>query len=105
MTKEQCELEHKCGRRSRLYTERRFLDIMYNKTNNEDDTHKDLPKTAPRTYEAICRNPNTILAELSAELGISERTIKSHFALLKKAGLIEQVGGKTYGHWEIIKED
>ena len=66
---------------------------------------KDCPKTAQRTYEAICRNPNATLAELSAELGFSERTIKSHFALLKKARLIERVGGKTYGHWEIIKED
>ena len=90
------------------------LGIMSSK-GNEEDTHidcpktaqrlpKDCPKTAQRTYEAICRNPNATLAELSAELGISERTIKSHFALLKKARLIERVGGKTYGHWELLQQ-
>ena len=91
------------------------FEIMPNKANNEEDALKDCPKTAQRlpkgcpktaqrTYEAICRNPNATLAELSAELGFSERTIKSHFALLKKARLIERVGGKTYGHWELLQQ-
>jgi len=83
-----------------------ILDIVSNKDRPKTAQRlpKDCPKTAQRTYEAICRAPYATLAELSVELGLSERTIKSHFALLKKAGLIERVGGKTYGHWEIINE-
>ena len=41
-------------------------------------------------------------AELSKELGLSDRTIKAHISLLKEAGFIEHIGGKTYGHWEIV---
>ena len=39
---------------------------------------------------------------MSRELGISERSIKNHIAVLKKEGFIERVGGKTYGYWKIL---
>ena len=39
--------------------------------------------------------------ELSMELGVSLRTVKSIIAALRKDGKIERIGGKKYGHWEV----
>lgn len=61
----------------------------------------EVPKVTQRTFEAIRLNPSATIAELSVELSLSESATKKHIALLKKAGIIRRVGGKTYGHWEI----
>ena len=63
---------------------------------------KEVPVVAQRTFEAISFNPKATVAELSIETGMAERSIKSHIALLRQAGLIERVGGKTHGYWKIL---
>ena len=65
---------------------------------------RDAQRTAQRILEAIGRNPQATVTDLSAELGISERTIKTHIAHLKQEGLIERINGKTYGYWKIIEQ-
>ena len=62
---------------------------------------KELPEGAQKTFEAIILNPHAKLPELSASVGVSERSIKTHISILKKEGLIERVGGKTYGYWKV----
>lgn len=65
----------------------------------------EVPKVTQRTFEAIRLNPNATIVELSEKLSLSESATKKHIALLKKAGVIKRVGGKTYGHWEINSSD
>ena len=66
---------------------------------------KEIPEVAQKTFEAICSDPYATLAKLSSIVGISDRSIKTHIALLKKAEIIRRVGGKTHGHWEVILHD
>lgn len=66
---------------------------------------KEVPQVAQRTFDFIKFQPKSTLAEMSRELGISERSIKNHIAVLKKEGFIERVGGKTYGYWKILGDD
>ena len=51
----------------------------------------------------IEKNPYITSEELSEELGVSVRTVKSLIATLKEKGIIERVGGKKHGHWEVKK--
>ena len=66
---------------------------------------KEIPKVAQKTFEAICSDPYATLAELGLKVGVSDRSIKTHIALLKKGKIIRRVGGKTHGHWKIISQD
>ena len=82
---------------------------------NDDKGTSDFPKDSQRipkensesvrrTYDAIALNPRLTIKELAERLGISDRTIKKHIAYLKEVGLIERVGGKTHGHWQVIPQ-
>ena len=62
---------------------------------------KEISESVRRTYDAIAENPRLTTNELAKRLGISDRTIKNHIAYLKKENLIERVGGKTHGHWQV----
>ncbi|MBO4232583.1 MAG: putative DNA binding domain-containing protein [Bacteroidales bacterium] len=62
---------------------------------------KEISESVRRTYDAIAENPRLTIKELSERLEISDRTIKKHIAYLKKESLIERVGGKTHGHWQV----
>jgi ATP-dependent DNA helicase RecG len=61
------------------------------------------PITARKTYMAVAQNPQATIEELHTVLGIAERTVKTHIAVLKKEGLIRRAGSKKKGYWEIIK--
>ncbi|MBP9995128.1 MAG: HTH domain-containing protein [bacterium] len=62
---------------------------------------KEISDSVRRTYDAVAENPRLTIKELSEKLGISDRTIKKHIAYLKEESLIERVGGKTHGHWQV----
>ena len=66
---------------------------------------KNVPEFARKTFDFIKENPKITIAELASKLGLSERSVLSHIALLKSGGWIERVGGKTYGHWKIIRNN
>lgn len=66
---------------------------------------KEIPEVAQKTFEAICSDPYATIAELSLKVGLSDRSIKTHIALLKEGKIIRRIGGKTHGHWEIIFQD
>ena len=57
-----------------------------------------LPKSAQTTLKAIIENPDITIRELNETLALSERTIKNHLAILKKAGFISRVGSDKTGH-------
>jgi ATP-dependent DNA helicase RecG len=64
---------------------------------------RDCPEIAQKTYTAIVQNPKATIAELHNQLGIAERTVKNHLALLKKEGFIKRSGSDTNGYWEILQ--
>lgn len=49
-------------------------------------------------------NPTATQKQMAAEIGKSERTVKSITVTLQEKGLLQRVGGKRDGRWEIIDE-
>lgn len=48
-------------------------------------------------------NPTATQKQMAAEIGKSERTVKSITVTLQEKGLLQRVGGKRDGRWEIIQ--
>ena len=47
--------------------------------------------------------PNINAEEISKIIGISERTIYKYFGELQEKRIIERIGGRKEGYWQIIK--
>ncbi len=60
------------------------------------------PKVAQRTLEAIMQNPDITIVGLMELLSLSNRTIKNHISLLKKANILVRVGSNKTGYWEVL---
>jgi Fic family protein len=56
--------------------------------------------------EKVCillrANPKATIEKLALTLGVTDRTIKRALKSLQEAGIIERVGARKTGHWEII---
>ena len=64
--------------------------------------HQEIPAFAKKTFELIENNPRITIPLLAEIQGISERSVLSHIAVLKNAGFLARVGGRTYGHWIVL---
>ena len=60
------------------------------------------PTTNERILSLLSTNPRATQEELARVLGLSIRGIEYAIGTLKKAKRIKKVGGKRYGHWEVI---
>ena len=49
-------------------------------------------------------NPSVTQKEIAAQMGKSERTVKTITVHLQEKGILRRVNGKRNGHWEIINE-
>ena len=58
--------------------------------------------TNERILNLLATNPRATQEELARVLGLSVRGIEYAIGTLKKAKRIKKVGGKRFGHWEII---
>ena len=65
---------------------------------------KSCPEVAQKTLMAIINHPDYTIRMLANDTNQSERTIKNHQNLLKKAGLIVRVGSDRNGHWKILEQ-
>ncbi len=54
--------------------------------------------------ELITIYPDINAENISKIIGISERTIYKNFNELQENGLIERIGGRKEGFWQIIKQ-
>lgn len=54
-----------------------------------------------KVLRIIGSNPNVTMAEISAQLSVTKRTVERTVKRLRENNRIERVGGKRYGHWEI----
>ena len=64
---------------------------------------ENLSDSVLNTFEEIKKNPRATAEALAKILGVSSRTIKTHFSILKDKGLIAYSGSTKSGHW-IIKD-
>lgn len=60
-----------------------------------------LPYKESTIIELIKINPSIRLAEIADALNVSPRTVDNLIASLVEKGIIQRVGGKKSGHWEI----
>ena len=58
--------------------------------------------TSSRVVWALRKNPNLTREELAALLNISLRGIEWQVAKLQKDKAIRRVGGRKFGHWEVL---
>ena len=59
---------------------------------------------ALRIIDALRAEPSATMDNLSNTLGIARRTLVRYMNRLQEDNKIKRVGGRRYGHWEIIKE-
>lgn len=59
---------------------------------------------ALRIMDALRSEPSATMDNLSNTLGIARRTLVRYMNRLQEDNKIKRVGGRRYGHWEIIKE-
>lgn len=55
-----------------------------------------------RIIEILEEQPDISQEVLGESLGVTRRGVQKYINVLKEAGRIERIGGKRYGHWEII---
>ena len=59
---------------------------------------------ALRIMEALRAEPSATMDSLSNTLGIPRRTLVRYMNRLQEDNKIKRVGGRRFGHWEIVKE-
>ncbi|MCQ2793259.1 MAG: Fic family protein [Bacilli bacterium] len=55
-----------------------------------------------RVLEIIRNDPHITSEQLSKQINVSVRTIKSLLKVLKSSGKIKRINGKRYGYWKVI---
>lgn len=77
----------------------RELHIGYNgePKNTEDVSERDIT-----IMELLRNNPNITLQEVADKIGKSLRTVKVALKSLQERGLVERVGGKKNGTWNVV---
>lgn len=83
------------------------LDGAKVKKDVERDTIKDivisLSVNEKKIIEEISKNPKITAEKLSELIGINLRNTKKNIGKLKKKGILERVGSRRSGHWQLIK--
>ena len=68
------------------------------------------PKCKNCTLEEVAllrivqKNPSATQKEIAAEIGKSERTVKSITIALQEKNILRRVNGKRNGYWEIVED-
>ena len=68
------------------------------------------PKCKNCTLEEVAllcivqKNPSATPKEIAAEIGKSERTVKSITIALQEKNILRRVNGKRNGYWEIVED-
>lgn len=57
-----------------------------------------------RVIELVAAQSDISMSEMADRLGVSYKTVQRAMSDLKKAGVVERIGGRKNGYWEIKKE-
>jgi ATP-dependent DNA helicase RecG len=66
-----------------------------------DDMSQKTTGVSEKILDLIKVKPDTTILELSAAIGVAERTIERNLQKMRKKGLVRRVGAKKGGYWEI----
>jgi predicted HTH transcriptional regulator len=65
---------------------------------------KELSTTQIEILNLISENRNITKSAMAKHIGTSTTTIDNHIEVLKNKNVIERVGGRKTGYWEIIEQ-
>ena len=65
-------------------------------------SQKGSQKSSQKILEAILANNAITTMELAELIGISQRAIAKHMAILQSSGRVRRVGPDKGGHWEVV---
>ena len=78
-------------------------------TSQEENVTKEITDKQTERQRILMRiikeNPQVSIPEMSRKTAVTERTIKRDLQLLQQRGLVERVGGRKEGHWEVIENN
>lgn len=78
-----------------------FIATIHRKSSGESSIEH-FSKTTGKIVQAILKNPNVTIPELSKSSGLTERAIEKQLKALRESGTIRRIGPAKGGHWEVI---
>lgn len=89
-----------------LHTKQIAKDIEYFRRSTEDDVQKNVQKELSDRQRVLIdmmiKYKSITLAEMSKRIGVSSKTVQRDIEKLRNDGLIERIGGRTYGEWRVM---
>lgn len=89
----------------RLHHQNLQAEIHAYVTSQEENVTKEITDKQTERQRILMRiikeNPQVSIPEMSRKTAVTERTIKRDLQLLQQRGLVERVGGRKEGHWEV----
>jgi len=70
---------------------------------SEKGSEKGSEKTGDRIVGFLSDKPEMTILELSEALHISTRAVEKQIAKLQNEGILERIGGRKKGHWQVRK--
>ncbi|MBO8453167.1 MAG: Fic family protein [Bacteroidetes bacterium] len=73
-----------------------------------DKLHLQHPELSEVTWDVlvhIINNPHITAIEIGNRMGISDRMVRKHIALLRNADIIGRIGSNKTGYWKLIDEN
>ncbi len=68
-----------------------------------DDVDWDVDRNVVRILDVVRDNPHITQREIATNLNLSLRGVEDMIKRAREKGLIRRVGGKRFGHWEVVK--
>lgn len=61
-------------------------------------------QTPDKLLQIIAQNGNVTTEQMAKALGVSRQAVAKHIKKLQEQGLIQRIGSRFKGHWEIIEQ-
>jgi predicted HTH transcriptional regulator len=78
-------------------------NLNYGQKGSEYEEELTTEKTTEKILHLLAKNPNITSKEMAKLIGLTDDGVDWNLRKLKDAGLIQRVGGRKQGYWEIIK--
>jgi predicted HTH transcriptional regulator len=63
----------------------------------------DLEKTSGKILDAVRQNPQVTIPELSAQIGVTTRSIERNLQKLQDEKRLRRIGPAKGGHWQVLE--
>ena len=62
-----------------------------------------LGKDTAKVYRLLLQDGGMTISDMAKKLRLSSRGVRYHIEKIKDANLLRRVGGRKFGHWEVVK--